>query len=147
MKTFVFSELMNEKENSFEKLFNSIDEIIRNSNPVLTRDTVTSIFIDVAREITEFNNDLNQVSQKLTLLFAGYVHLYALYMSWKKFSEIGMIEANKPYNDLKAQREEKLKYFIQETSDSDVKQSDGQTDRFLGEVLTYLKSLIETEKN
>jgi hypothetical protein len=52
----------------------------------MTRNTVTGIFIDVDREITEFNNDLNQVSHKLTLLFTGLVHLYAIYLTWKKFS-------------------------------------------------------------
>ena len=76
----------------------------------------------------------------------GYVHLYALYMSWKKFSEMALKEANKPYNELKSQREEKLKFFILETSNSDVSQSNGQSDRFLSEVTAYFKTLIEAEK-
>ena len=72
----------------------------------------------------------------------GYIHLYAVYMSWKKFSEVALKEANKPYNDLKSQRNDKLNFFILETSNSDVAQSNGQSDRFLSEVMTYFKSLI-----
>jgi hypothetical protein len=45
----------------------------------------------------EFNNDLNQVSHNLKILFTGYIHLYAIYLTWKKISEATMIEANKPY--------------------------------------------------
>lgn len=104
MKNFVYSELVNTKDNSFIKLFKKIDQIIESSDLLLTRNAITNIYIDVAREITEFNNDLNQVSQKLTLLFVGYIHLYAIYMLWKKFSEVAVKEANKPYNDLKSQR-------------------------------------------
>lgn len=48
-------------------------------------------------------------------------------------------EAEKPINDLKAQRESKLKIFIEETSSNDVTQSNGQCDRFLSEVLNYFK--------
>lgn len=131
MKNFVFSELVNQKDNSFVKLFKNIDVIVQKSDLILTRNTITNIYIDVAREVTEFNNDLNQVSQKLTLLFVGYIHLYALYMSWKKFSEMALKEANKPYNDLKSQRRDKLNFFILQTSNSDVAQSNGQSDRFL----------------
>ncbi len=98
MKNFVYSELINKKENSFIKLFNNIDTIIQKSGINLNKNTVTNIFIDVTREITEFNNDLNQVCQKLTLLLVGYIHLYAVYMSWKNFSEAALNEANKPYN-------------------------------------------------
>ena len=131
MKNFVYSELVNTKDNSFIKLFKKIDQIIESSDLLLTRNAITNIYIDVAREITEFNNDLNQVSQKLTLLFVGYIHLYAIYMLWKKFSEVAVKEANKPYNDLKSQRKEKLNFFILETSNSDVAQSNGQSERFL----------------
>jgi hypothetical protein len=52
MKNFVFSELFNEKNNSFVKLFKKIDEIIEKSDLILTRNTITNIYIDVAREIT-----------------------------------------------------------------------------------------------
>lgn len=54
MKRFVFSELNNEKknENSFIKLFKKIDVIVEKSDLVLTRNTITNIYIDVAREVT-----------------------------------------------------------------------------------------------
>ena len=79
------------------------------------------------------------MSQKITLLFAGYIRLYAIYMTWKKFSWMAIEEAEKPINDLKAQRESKLKIFVEETSGNDVTQSNGQCDRFLNEVLDYFK--------
>ena len=85
MKQFIYNELVSKK--AFLKLFNNIDKIINKSPDYLTFNTVTSIYIDVNKEIIEFNNDLNQVSHKLTLLFTGYVHLYAIYLTWKKFSE------------------------------------------------------------
>lgn len=83
------------------------------------RDTITNIYVDVCKEIVEFNNDLNQVSHKLTLLFSGYAHLYAIYMIWKKFSEMAIEEANKPYNDLLKTKAKKLEFFMKETSNND----------------------------
>ena len=84
MKDFVFKELKNKK--TILKLFNNIDKIIHSSPDFLTLNNVTGIYVDVNKEIIKFNDDLNQVSQKLTLLFTGYVHLYAVYVLWKKFS-------------------------------------------------------------
>jgi hypothetical protein len=89
MKKFVYNELMNSKK-AFVTLFNNIDKTINKSPDYLTLSTVTSIYIDVNKEIIEFNNDLNQVSHKLTLLFTGYVHLYSIYLTWKKFSEAAL---------------------------------------------------------
>ena len=86
MKQFVYNQIVKEKK-TILKLFSNIDKIINKSPNYLTLNTVTSIYIDVMKEITEFNDDLNQVSQKFTLLFTGYVHLYAIYLTWKKFSE------------------------------------------------------------
>ena len=88
MKHFVYNELASQK--TILKLLNNIDKIINQSSDSLTFNTVTSIYIDVNKEIIEFNNDLNQVSHKLTLLFTGYVHLYAIYLTWKKFSEAAL---------------------------------------------------------
>ena len=85
MKQFVYNEFVSKK--IILKLFSNIDKIINKSPNDITLSTVTSIYIDVNKEIIEFNNDLNQVSHKLTLLFTGYVHLYAIYLTWKKFSE------------------------------------------------------------
>jgi len=95
MKQFVYNELICKK--AFLKLFTNIDKIINKSPDYLNLSTITNIYIDVNKEIIEFNNDLNQVSHKLTLLFTGYIHLYAIYLTWKKNSERGLKEANKPY--------------------------------------------------
>jgi hypothetical protein len=89
MKQFVYNQIVKEKK-TILKLFSNIDKIINKSPNYLTLNTVTSIYIDVMKEITEFNDDLNQVSQKFTLLFTGYVHLYAIYLTWKKFSEAAL---------------------------------------------------------
>jgi hypothetical protein len=117
MKQFVYQELI--KKNTFHILFSKIDKIILKSSNYLNTSTITGIYIDVNREITEFNNDLNQVSHKLTLIFTGYVHLYAIYLTWKKFSVEALKIANKPYFDLLQTREKQLSFFINETSDND----------------------------
>ena len=85
MKKFIYNEIVNNKKTIY-KLFNNIDKVINKSPDYLTLSTVTSIYIDVNKEIIEFNNDLNQVSHKLTLLLTGYIHLYSIYLTWKKFS-------------------------------------------------------------
>jgi len=88
MKDFVFNELLRTK--SKEKLFKNIDEIINKSSDYLTYEDIAKLFINVNQEIILFNDDLNQVSHKLTLLFVGYVHLYAIYLKWKKYSETAL---------------------------------------------------------
>ena len=52
MRNFVFNELSNKKDSSFVKLFRKIDKIIQNGETELNRNTVTKIYIDVARQIT-----------------------------------------------------------------------------------------------
>lgn len=128
LKNFLYSEL--ESKKSFDLLFASINKIIKNSPTVLTRNNIASIYVDVSSEIKEFNNDLNQVSHKLTLMFTGYIHLYAVYLIWKKFSDQAIEEANKPYKDLEATRESQRKFFLFLTSDNISQQSQGQCDRF-----------------
>ena len=66
----------------------------------MTLNNITGIYVDVNRQLINFNNDLNQISHKLTLLFTGFVHLYAIYLTWKKFSDMAFKEANKPYEDM-----------------------------------------------
>jgi len=78
-----------------------------------------SIYIDVNKEIIEFNNDLNQVSHNLKILFTGYIHLYSIYLTWKKFSEAALKEANKPHENMLKTKADKFKYFITQTSDND----------------------------
>ncbi len=84
MKQFVFQDLKENKK--FLKLFKNIDIIIGKSSDTLSLNTVSGIFIDVSSEITKLNDDLNQVSHRITLLLSGYIHLYAVYLTWKKFS-------------------------------------------------------------
>jgi hypothetical protein len=84
MKKFVFGELKD--RGSFHKLFENVEKIIFDSPESFTNQSVKNIYIDVNKEIVEFNNDLNQVCYKLTLFFTGYLHLFTIYMIWKKNS-------------------------------------------------------------
>jgi hypothetical protein len=72
---------------SFERLFTKIDKIVCSYHDLVTTQTIHSIFVDVNREITAFNDDLNQVSYKLCLYFNGYAHLYTVYMIWRMAAE------------------------------------------------------------
>jgi len=80
---------------------------------------ITSIYIDVKREITDFNNDLKQVSRKLSIVFSRSVILYTAYLTWKKYSEISLQEANKPYQNMLSTRGDKLNFFLKMTSNND----------------------------
>lgn len=86
MKQFVFNELKDKK--TIYKIFSNIDKIILSSPNFFNSSNITSLYVDVSKEIIKFNDDLNQVSHMLTLLFTGYIHLYAIYMIWKHFSTI-----------------------------------------------------------
>lgn len=110
MKQFVFKELKNKQ--TIYKIFTNIDKVIHSSPNFLTLNNITGIYVDVNKEVIKFNDDLNQVSHKLTLLFTGYVHLYAVYMIWKKFSTIGFKEANKPYDELLSNKEKHFEFFL-----------------------------------
>ena len=54
------------------------------------------------------------------------------------FEESILEKANKPYYDLLKTKESKFKLFLEETSSNDVKQSNGQSKRFIGSVMNYL---------
>ncbi len=66
----------------------------------LSNYTVEGIYTDVCQLITAFNDDLNQVSYKLSIYFTGYLHLYATYMILKKHAEIEIKRKNKPLKDV-----------------------------------------------
>lgn len=44
---------------------------------------IKELYNKVNEEISVFNNDLNQISYKLNLIFIGKVHLLITYLIWK----------------------------------------------------------------
>jgi hypothetical protein len=47
-----------------------------------SRKNIEIICKKVTDLITDFNNDLNQVGYKITVMLTGIIHLYAVYVAW-----------------------------------------------------------------
>ena len=107
MQNFVFMQLLNKSKVTL--LLNNLKQTIEKRKTVeesiTDRRALIEIINEVNTEIEAFNNDLNQVSCRLTPKFIGKVHSIIVYLIWKLSIESKMEEKMKPYKEKEGKKQ------------------------------------------
>lgn len=93
---FLFREMSS--ENKFEQIYKLIEQVIIDKNKIkgINATIIKDVYMSTCELISKVNNDLNQLCYNLHILFAGQLHLFAVYVLWKKSLSDTLAEKMKP---------------------------------------------------
>lgn len=77
---------MKNKKGGLKIFFNKLLKIVKTAHSKWNRmesKAIAQIFNQINQEISLFNNDLNQISHKLSSIMIGKIHMLTIFMVWK----------------------------------------------------------------
>ena len=102
-----------------EEVYTKISDELNEKEDYMSNNLMQLLYRTANDVIGEANLDLQQVSYCLTFNLVGHIHLFVVYVIWKKFEELNWKRKCKPLDSMKLEHDRQLKYFLAMISEDD----------------------------